>query len=588
MSICLIASPSIAQFDPAAEALNPHPRDPFTAADYARGEAQVQDFVNRVNAQRVELGRPPLVLVAELCVAARLHAEDALKRHYMSHQNWEGFSPSYRASLVGWAPTGWLYPRFLQDAVDDWKSRDPALGPMSFGPGPVGGPSWSVEKERELQWMSEPNAHHMDVTELKTAIWTSPPESLRVLSLAGQFIKSNGGFDVEGNPWVPTHNGGYAGISEIRANLGWNPNATSIVTKGVEMAIENFRLSAVHAGALFNYDFNNPNYNPNEIASGTHTGRVDGNGDVSSTGGPGIPWHFIGVGFAWQMNPDTLKADTVWVVLLGNSVKANRVPGSVVEYYEFDPWGSRFVFTPGALDGNNVEHINPALAGFTIGPAPAPGLPDESTHNVVGSTWAGFTRAFRGEPHKRFGGVNTLGSSDPTRFNRQQDEYISSEYNYNPQPGWNWNDDLEEWIYTTPVPTPTPSPTPSTPPAQQTPPAVFLLVPPSAPTFMPAPPESDPQMAALEQRLVNARQVRNPRARANALRNIQKQINQHRMSVASPAPLQWQSGQTESDPQMAALEQRLVNAQRIRNPRARANALRNIRQQINQHQQALP
>jgi hypothetical protein len=79
----------------------------ITDADYQRGRDQITEFMGYLNAERVSRGLVPLELRQELCTAARLHAEDMVKRNYFSHYTLG--SGAYfvdRIFSAGWNPAG--------------------------------------------------------------------------------------------------------------------------------------------------------------------------------------------------------------------------------------------------------------------------------------------------------------------------------------------------------------------------------------------------------------------------------------------------------------------------------------------------
>lgn len=134
----------------------------------------------------------------------------------------------------------------------------------------------------------------------------------------------------------------------------------------------------------------------------------------------------------------------------------------------------------------------------------------------------------------------------------------------------------------TPTPTPTPVPAPPVPAPAPTP----APAPPAAPLLSPV----EEQIILLEDRVIDVRQrVRNPVARANHLRNLNRTLQRLRQQAAREEQAGNSSSSSASTPleqQIQSTETRIIEVrQRVRNPRARAEQLRQLNLTLRQLRQ---
>ena len=119
-------------------------------------------------------------------------------------------------------------------------------------------------------------------------------------------------------------------------------------------------------------------------------------------------------------------------------------------------------------------------------------------------------------------------------------------------------------VTVTPTPTPTPTLTP-------TPTPVVI----SRPAPAPAPDPRLDQLASLEKQLLDARRIKNPKARASRMRLLNSQISSLKTEIAGGG-----SGGGSANSELAALQKQLADAKRIKNPKIRAKKIAEINAKI--------
>ena len=109
------------------------------------------------------------------------------------------------------------------------------------------------------------------------------------------------------------------------------------------------------------------------------------------------------------------------------------------------------------------------------------------------------------------------------------------------------------------------------------PPAAPPSATPPTPVATPAPapdPRSD-QLASLEKQLVDARKIKNPKARASRMRSLNLQISSLKTEIAGGS-----SGESSADGELASLQKQLAGARKIKNAKIRAKKIAEINAKI--------
>jgi hypothetical protein len=117
---------------------------------------------------------------------------------------------------------------------------------------------------------------------------------------------------------------------------------------------------------------------------------------------------------------------------------------------------------------------------------------------------------------------------------------------------------IVEYERVLPQPTPTPAPAPRPKPAPA-----------------PAPDPRLDQLASLEKQLMDARKIKNPKARASKMRLLNSQINSLKAEIAGGG-----NGGSSANSELAALQKQLADAKRIKNPKIRAKKIAEINAKI--------